>query len=352
MVPRSSCHPAARAEPVNEQRSRRPPAMTDVARVAGVSHQTVSRVLNGHPSVTARTRATVLAAVQELGYRPNRAARTLVTGRSRTLGVITLAGSLHGPASTLYGIEAAAQNEGYSVNVTSLKSVDRESTSTAVGLLQRQGVDGVIVIAPLISVGDFLSELASRLPTVAVEGAPEADVPVVRVDQLAGAKLATLHLLEEGHATVWHLAGPPDWFEAVQRTSGWRSTLHDAGAEVPPVLTGDWSPRLGYEAGEILARITDVTAVFVANDQMALGMLRALGEHGRRVPEDVSIVGFDDIPESGYFSPPLTTVRQPFDEVGRRSLRLLLNQMEDNTPSREQVVIAPELVVRMSTRMS
>jgi DNA-binding LacI/PurR family transcriptional regulator len=325
--------------------------MTDVARRAGVSHQTVSRVLNGHPSVRAQTRALVLAAVQDLGYRPNRAARTLVTGRSGTLGVITLAGPLYGPASTLYGIEAAARDEGFSVNVTSLESVDRESTSQAVGILQRQGVDGVIVIAPLISVGDSLSELADRLPMVAVEGTPEGDLPVVRVDQVAGAEVATRHLLGEGHATVWHLAGPPDWFEAVQRTSGWTSALHEAGAEVPPTFTGDWSPRSGYEAGQLLARITEVTAVFVANDQMALGMLRALGEHGRRVPEDVSIVGFDDIPESGYFSPPLTTVHQPFDEVGRRSLRLLLNQIDANTPAREHSVITPELVVRKSTRM-
>jgi DNA-binding LacI/PurR family transcriptional regulator len=323
--------------------------MSDVAELAGYSHQTVSRVLSGHPNVRAHTRARVMAAIQELGYRPNLAARALVTGKSQTLGVVCLNSILYGPASMLYAIEEAAQLADYWVTVASVRAFDRASLRKAIARLADQAVDGVVVIAPLASAREALQELPHDIPVVAVEGDPEDYNALVRVDQVAGARLATEHLLGLGHPTVWHVAGPSDWLDAQGRVAGWRSTLAAAGAEVIAPLAGDWSADSGYRAGQLLARMPDVTAVFVANDPMALGLLRALHERGRRVPEDVSVVGFDDIPEAAYFNPPLTTVRQNFEEVGQRSLALLLDRIAGRRDGPSDVVVEPELIVRQST---
>ncbi len=324
--------------------------MHDVARLAGVSHQTVSRVLNGNANVSPRTRALVVAAIEELGYRPNSAARTLVTGRSRTLGVITMAGALYGPMSTLYGVEAAAREAGYMITVASVGDGEPGALDEALMNLQKQGVDGIVVVAPLISLGEALSSHARHLPMIAVEGSPSGSLPVIAVDQAVGARLATSHLLELGHQTVWHVSGPAGWYETRERISGWTETLTAARADIPPVLRGDWTAQSGYEAGQILGRMPEASAVFAANDQMALGLLRALHEHGRSVPGDISVVGFDDMPEAANFIPPLTTVRQPFSAVGRRSLQALLAQIKSGTSSDERIVITPELIVRRSTR--
>ena len=327
----------------------RSPAMTDVAKLAGVSHQTVSRVLHGHPSVRDTTRLRVLAAIEQLGYRPNLAARALVTGHTRTLGLVTLDTTLFGPVATLYGIERAARAKGYFVSVATLRSIDRRSVTDAVVRLVEQSVAGVILIAPLTSAASALADLPLDVPVVIVEGDQDARVPVVTVDQRTGARLATEHLLALGHRTVFHVAGPSEWLEAKARTEGWQSALDAAGVEIPAVLAGDWTTRSGFQAGRTLARIPEATAVFVANDQMALGLLRALYERGRQVPGDVSVVGFDDIPESAYFTPPLTTVHQDFDEVGRHSLNLLVRQVETGRRGCERHVIPPRLVLRVST---
>ena len=324
--------------------------MTDVAKLAGVSHQTVSRVINGSPQVRATTRERVLVAMRELDYRPNSAARALVTGRSRTLGVVSFDTTLYGPASTMYAIERAAHDAGYFITIVSLEALDRGSVLNAVERLRVQGVDGILVIAPLEGAGEALVDLPRGLPLVAVEAGPADALPVVAVDQFAGAALATRHLLELGHPTVAHIAGPPDFLEAGQRIDGWRSTLEAAGADAPPVLVGDWSPRSGYELGRRLVQRRGVSAIFVANDQMALGVLRALHEADYEIPRQVSVVGFDDIPEAQYFTPPLTTVRQDFAEIGRRSVGLMLGMMEsdgDGPPS--PPLVAPELVLRSST---
>jgi DNA-binding LacI/PurR family transcriptional regulator len=327
----------------------RPVVMADVARLAGVSLQTVSRVINDSPHVRAETRDRVLDAMRKLEYQPNSVARALVTGRSRTLGVVSFDTTLYGPASTLLGIERAAHAAGYFVCIVSLEARDRASVTSAVGRLRNQGVDGIVVIAPQDSAAQTVLHLPSGVPIVAAEAGPGGHVPLVQVDQVEGARLATQHLLELGHRTVWHVSGPRDWLEAQDRERGWRSTLEEAGAAAPPVLVGDWSPGSGYELGRRLAGTEGVTAVFVANDQMALGVLRALHEAGRRVPGEISVAGFDDIPEAAYFMPPLTTVRQDFNEMGRRSLHLLLEQIErgERTPARETV--APALIVRAST---
>jgi DNA-binding LacI/PurR family transcriptional regulator len=329
---------------------RRTAVMADVAKLAGVSHQTVSRVVNGSAHVRPETRQRVLAAMGQLDYRPNPAARALVTGRSRTLGVVSFDTTLYGPASTLFAIEQAAHAAGYFITIVSLLLLDRASVLSAVDRLRVQGVDGILVITPQEGAAEALVNLPDTgVPIVAVEAGRPNSVPLVAVDQFAGAVSATQLLLDLGHRTAWHVAGPRDFLEAQQREDGWRSTLEKAGADVPSILVGDWSPRSGYRVGQQLAEDRDVTAIFVANDQMALGVLRALHEHGREIPREVSVVGFDDIPEAQYFTPPLTTVRQDFGEVGRSSLRMLLALMQSSGQPPQRVTIAPELVVRRST---
>jgi DNA-binding LacI/PurR family transcriptional regulator len=324
--------------------------MSDVALLAGVSHQTVSRVINDSDHVRPATRERVLNAMAQLDYRPNSVARALVTGRSKRLGVISFDTTLHGPASTLFAIEQAAHDAGYFISIVSLKALNRPSVVEAVERLRLQGVDGVLVIAPQEGAVLALVRAPAGVPLVAVVAGPsDGGIPVAASDQLGGAVSATRHLLELGHRTVWHIAGPADWLEAQQRLAGWRATLQAAGAEVPPPLIGDWSPQSGYDLGRRLAADPAVTAIFVANDQMALGTLRALHEAGRAIPGDVSVVGFDDIPEAPFFTPPLTTVRQDFGEVGRRSLRLLLDTIESVEPAPAPRESPLALIVRAST---
>ncbi|MGH8869764.1 MAG: LacI family DNA-binding transcriptional regulator [Actinomycetes bacterium] len=326
--------------------------MADVARLAGVSHQTISRVLNGHENVRPETRARVLEAIDQLQYRPNASARALVTRRTRLLGVVAFDTTLYGPASTLYGIEQAAREAGYFVTIVSLKTITRDSVSDALGVLADHAVDGIVVIAPQREAVEALYRVPGGLAAVAVEGGEGTrEVPVVSVGQEQGGRLATEHLLGLGHRTVHHVAGPDDWLEAEARVAGWRAALRDAGAPLPRMLRGDWSPRSGYAAGKALLDASDaqaLTAVFAGNDQMALGVLRAFREAGVRVPDDVSVVGFDDVPEAEFFPPPLTTVAQDFDEVGRLSIDLLLHRLEGGRPASSPVV-PPRLVVRESS---
>src|SRR3954451_5499085 len=328
---------------------RRTAVMADVAKLAGVSHQTVSRVINDSTHMRPETRRRVLAAMRQLDYRPNPAARALVTGRSQTLRVVSFGTTLCGPASTLFAIEQAAHAAGYFITIVSLHALDRASVMGAIERLRVQSVDGILVISPQEGAAEALVNLPADIPLVAVEAGPAGSVPVVAVDQFGGAASATRLLLDLGHRAVHHIAGPRDWLEARERVEGWRSTLQGAGLEAPPVLTGDWSPRSGYQLGLRLAEESGVTAVFVANDQMALGLLRAMHERGHRIPEAISVVGFDDIPEAQYFMPPLTTVRQDFGEMGRSALRMLLDAMQGAGPPAEPLTVAPELVVRRST---
>ena len=326
----------------------REPAMTDVAAVAGVSHQTVSRVINGHPNVTERTRVRVLAAIQELGYRPNRAARMLATGRSRVIGVVSRSSTLYGPAATLAALAESALQHEFTVNVESVRTLDRDPVAEAIGRHLDQRVAGLVVIAPADAASEALEVVPDDMPLVCIDGDPERPNELVTVDQEAGAYAATRHLLDAGHATVWHVSGPDNWFDARGRITGWRRALEEAGAEIPPVIPADWSAESGYQAGLVLARMDEVTAVFAANDHLALGLLRALHEHGRSVPGDVSIVGFDDVPEAGYYIPPLTTVRPDFEAIADASLSLLVAQIEEGTRRGERRVVAPTLVPRMS----
>ncbi|WP_250035098.1 LacI family DNA-binding transcriptional regulator [Paractinoplanes maris] len=323
--------------------------MMDVARLAGVSHQTVSRVLNEHPNVSEPTRLKVRAAIAELGYRPNRTARALVTGTSKVIGVVAPNTALYGPASMLTAFEQAAQDSGFAVNVGSVRSLNERSIADAVERHLDQRVAGLVVIAPVASAGPALARLPEDIPLVTIDGDPERASTLVTVDQVAGARDATEHLLAAGHATVWHISGPAEWFDAAGRVRGWEDALRKAGAEQPPLLTGDWSAESGYRNGKLLARLPEVTAVFTANDHIALGLLRALSEHGRRVPEEISIVGFDDVPQAAYYSPPLTTVRPDFDAVATASVELLLAQIDSGSPNlTARRTIAPTLIPRDS----
>jgi len=326
------------------------PRAVDVARLAGVSQKTVSRVFNGERYVSADVRGRVLQAAEELGYRLNGAARALASGRTRSIGVVALGTALYGPASLLIGIERAARDAGYALRVVNTREGDPAGVAGAVESLLEQGVDGIVVSEPI---DEGSVPLRADVPVLvlgapATFGGPRAVAAGVGAESLARA--ATEHLLDLGHVTVHHLAGPQRWFAARDRLRGWRTALAARDRAQPPVIEGDWSASSGYTAGRELAVAGDVTAVFAANDDMAVGLIRALLEAGLRVPEDVSVVGFDDIPVSAYVTPPLTTVRQPFDAVAREGLRLLVQAIEkpddEPAPASDPPV---ELVVRAST---
>lgn len=330
---------------------RRAPALVDVAARAGVSHQTVSRVLNDNPHVAPATRARVRRAIDELGYRRNMSARALSTGRSNVLGVIAPSSTLHGPPAIVAGLHRAARAAGMTFAVDQLTDLDRTSLHDAVDRLLGQGIAGLLLVLPIDAAAEVIASVVPEgTPVVTVDRPEDDQVSTVSVDQHAGAVLATRHLLEQGHETVWHVAGPADWNDSRAREAGWAATLRAAGADAPPVVRGDWSPASGYQAGRMLARIPDCTAVFAANDHMALGIMRAMHEAGRTIPDDVGLVGFDGLPESEYFTPPLTTVLQDFAAVGRAGVELLVEQIDGRATRPRAVLIPPTLIERASSR--
>lgn len=330
-------------------RPRRAPGMTEVARAAGVSQKTVSRVVNGEPHVSPEVRDRVLRAVQELGYRPNNAARALLLGRYRRIGVVSLGSALYGPATLLLALERAMHREGYSFALAG--TLEGQPVQVAVEALLEQGVDGIVLSEP-IDDGTPL-RLSADVPVVSLGEGVEVghgNSAVVGADGVSAARTATEHLLSLGHRTVWHIPGPHDWWAARDRVRGWREALAAAGAPEPPLpVEGDWSPASGYAAGRQLARLSDVTAVFAANDDMALGALRAFAEAGRSVPGDVSVVGFDDIPAAAHLLPPLTTVRQDFTAVADRAVDVLIAMIEGRPAPAEPDSPATELTVRASS---
>ena len=322
------------------------PAMTDVAKLAGVSLQTVSRVINGHRSVSPGTRLRVQTAMRELGYRPNRAAQALASGRSDIIGVVAEPSTQYGPTSTLRAVEQAAAASGLTVSVTSVPTMDRETIAEAIDRLLEQRVRGIVFVALVASVHEAITAMDPGVPIVTIGPEHRPGVASVSIDHAKGGRIAVRVLLEAGHQTVWHVGGPPDAFDSQERAHGWRAALLDAGKEVPPVIAGDWTAGGGHRAGSVLARMPEVTAIFASNDRTALGVLRALHEHGHDVPGDVSVFGFDDIDEAEFFIPPLTTIRQDFALVGRRAMATLLPLLAGEPPRHE--LLAPELVLRDS----
>ena len=331
--------------------SRRRPAGTDVASLAGVSQKTVSRVMNGERHVTEAVRLRVLQAAQELGYRRNNAARALNSGRTRRIGVVSFSSALYGPASMLFELERTARSTGYSLSVVATFEGDPTGVAGAIDSLVAEGVDGMVLSEP-IDEGENV-HLNADVPILSLGRFPGLTGPRILItgaDGTAAGRIATEHLLALGHPTVWHVAGPQRWWSARDRLDGWRAALRAAGSVAPPWIEGDWSPASGFAAGSRLARNPEVTAVFVANDDMAIGVMRAFAEAGRPVPDDVSIVGIDDIPSAAYQSPPLTTIRQDFGAMARQGLEHLVHQIEASTDEAPRVTEPPVcLVVRRST---
>jgi DNA-binding LacI/PurR family transcriptional regulator len=323
------------------------PVMADVARLAGVSHQTVSRVINGSPSIRPATKARVEQAIEELGYRPNTAARALVTKRSGIIGIIGANIAHYGPSSIQRSVQEAARAAGYFTSLVPLTDVTREELREALDHLARQAVEAVVVITAQAEALAVVQSEEAGVPLIIVEGDLSGRGLSVGVDQIDGARQATQHLIDLGHRAIDHIAGPMPWTEAKGRLTGYENAMRAAGLAPRAHWEGDWTPARGYELGCALARKRDATAIFVANDQMAIGVLHALAEAGMQVPRDISIVGFDDIPEAGYLNPALTTVRQNFHAVGQRAIDLVTATLDGSTTNVS--LLPPELIIRNST---
>ncbi|UUL75413.1 LacI family DNA-binding transcriptional regulator [Pseudarthrobacter sp. Fe7] len=325
------------------------PRLADVAAHAGVSSKTVSRVVNNEANVRPQVRAQVLRSVAALGYRPNAAARALVTQRTHQIGLIATASSLYGPTAGLFSLEQAAWKAGYGLTLTTVQEASEAQLGEAIHYLMVRGVEGVIVsgVAGVLHLGT--STLAD-MPLVSTSPITTESAKHVLVDsdQVAGTRAAVRHLYNSGHRLIAHLAGPLGWDSAARRRDGWRLELEDLGLHPGPLLEGDWSPRSGYEAALTLDR-TAATAIVVANDHMAMGAIRAFTEKGLHIPDDMSVVGFDDVPEAAYQIVPLTTVRQDFSSVAERSVHELI-QLIEGRPAEETCIHLPtELIVRAST---
>ncbi|MET0726208.1 MAG: LacI family DNA-binding transcriptional regulator [Leifsonia sp.] len=323
--------------------------MFDVAKLAGVSHQTVSRVLNDLPGVRASTRVRVEAAMAELAYTPSPAARTLASRRSQTIGLITAGRPDYGPSNAALGFNEAARAADFTVTQASMREVDAQSLRNAVAMMVRHNVSAIVLISGERAAIEATRSIRLDVPFVAFASEPVDGLHQVAMDQFDGARIAVEHLIALGHRRIRHVAGLADAMDAGERLRAWRETLQANGLPLSEPLVGTWTSESGYEAGRILARERDFTAVFVANDQMALGVLHAFRDAGIRVPEDVSVIGFDDIPEAAHFAPPLTTMRQDFDGLGRDIMATVLDVMGDEEHAPDRIARLPQLVVRGST---
>ncbi|MWB98462.1 LacI family DNA-binding transcriptional regulator [Agromyces seonyuensis] len=330
-----------------ERPGRQRPSIYDVADLAGVSHMTVSRVLNGHPNIRPATRERVLRAIDEMNYTRSSIARALATNRTMRIGVLVDSPLQWGPNSTLRALEGAARHAGYAISAFSISDEPSAGIDAGLSALVAQGVDALCVIAPRSSSLDRLRRHREGLPTLVIKAESDPEMHTAAVDQRAGAMAAVMHLIELGHRSIVHLAGPQDWFDARARAQGWRDALADAGLAITPPTVGDWTSDFGYAFGSSLDA-SNATAVFAANDQMALGVVHGLAERGIDVPGDVSVVGFDDLPDARHFLPPLTTVRQDFDSLGALAMRILIAAI-DGEEYAEHDSIAPRLMLRAST---
>jgi LacI family transcriptional regulator len=334
--------------------------LQDVARLAGVSTKTVSRVVNNQGEISAATRQRVQAAIDALGYRPNILARSLVNRRSNTLAVVAWGIDYFGPSRTVVGIEQQSDEFGYSLFLNLVARPDDGDVDRLLDELIARRVDGIIWAAPEVADNRrWLNPhiLAQLPPIVFLSMAARPDLSVVAIDNRRGAAEAVQHLLAQGRQRIGHIAGPLAWWEARERFAGWEEALRAAGRPAPPssVVEGDWSAASG-ERGlrELLAQEPDLDAIFTGSDQIALGALGAAHRLGRRVPQDLAFVGFDDIPESGYFWPPLTTVRQPLIEAGRSAVKTLHQLIDDQRQGQTDsapamTLIQPQLVIRASS---
>jgi DNA-binding LacI/PurR family transcriptional regulator len=323
----------------------RGPSMHDVAARAGVSHQTVSRVLNDFPGIRPATRERVLEAIDEMGYRRNLAARTLATGKSQAIGVLAPEIPNYGPMSTLYATQRAAVSAGFHPLITTT-SHKREDVMEGLDFLLGRSIDALVVVAQSPHVTQIVEEMNTGIPVAYVLTGHPAVGKSVAVDQEAGTRLAMEHLFRLGHREFQQIAGPAGFTEADMRRETFHAFLAEHDLRAHPDLEGDWTADSGFQAGLRIA--TETTALFSANDQMAQGAMHALRGRGLSVPLDVSIVGFDDIPDAAHTYPPLTTVHQDFLGVGEQAVAMLVARLEDpSTPAPPP--LRPWLVERSST---
>ncbi|WP_022899098.1 LacI family DNA-binding transcriptional regulator [Humibacter albus] len=333
---------------VNDPARLRPASIHDVAKLAGVSYQTVSRVLNDRPNIRETTKQRVLDAMAELSFRPNRAARMLATSRSRTIGVIAAVhGSYYGPTSIVSATEDVAREHGYSTFLANPRNVDASSLADAMERLIAEGVEGIVAVAPQTQSTEAIKSVRVPVPIALVQNQADSDSAGLSVDNALGASLAVRHLVSLGHRRIATVRGPEGWAEADGRLRGFLETLADSGLDPVAVETGDWTAEAGYLAYQRLHSL-GMTAVYCANDQMALGLIHGASERGVRVPADLSVVGFDDVPEAAHYLPPLTTIRQDFEELGRRAVTVLIGRL-GGEDTRFDTPVTPQLVVRAST---
>lgn len=328
--------------------SEKKPNIYDVARLAEVSHQTVSRVLNNQPNIRPATKARVEAAMAQLGYQPNPAARSLVTAKSNMLGLLVSDTGLYGPAGMLNAMERQARQAGYFAITVAVRFDSPESWAEGLQHLSRMHVEGIATIALQSEVLKMAAKIMPNVKMVAIDTDDQASkVDSVGIDNLGGGYIATRHLIELGHTKILHITGPVTSSEAQNRRRGYEQAMKEAGLE-PATVQGDWTAETGFRIGiELNLELTGYTGIFTANDQLSLGMLKAFHMRGVKVPTDVSLVGFDDIPESPYFNPPLTTIRQDFNQLGEVAIELLLSDLA-GTKRKKVETLKPTLVVRDS----
>jgi LacI family transcriptional regulator len=323
----------------------------DVAAYAGVSYQTVSRVINNHANVAEETRNRVLQSIKELNYRPNRAARSLVTNRSDTIAIISFGTTFYGPGQMLQNIMQHAKANGFRVLPSSLHQMSLEDVKAAIDELHELLIDGIIVIAPIVT--DFMEEirtLTDDIPFIQIDTNPKPGVASITIEQAHGSRLAAEHLIDLGHRQIAEISGPLNWYDAIMRHQSWMNTMRQHNLPYHLSVEGNWSSQSGYEAVlTLLDGGAKFTGLVVGNDQMALGAIAALTERGLRIPDDVSVVGFDGTPESAYFLPALTTVHQDFAALGEQSVEYLVSLIKNPKKTNHQRVLYPELIIRKST---
>ncbi len=332
----------------------------DVAQAAGVSTQTVSRVMNKFPYVSSETRQHVEAVVEQLGYHPSTLARSLIQQRSYTLGVVTFGLKYLGPSRTLNGIADKADELGYMLLMKELNNLDANRIDDVIDSLLARQVDGILWAVP--EIGDNHAWIEERMekipvPVLFLAMQPRDGIPSVATDNFQGAVMAIQHLLDCGRKKIGHISGPLDWWEAQERKRGWYETLKKAGFEAlePRCVEGNWSSSSGERAFiQLLESFPDMDAVFVANDQMALSVLREACRRGIKIPEQVAVIGFDNIPESAYFYPSLTTISQDLQLLGEQAIQNVVEMIQARQGNQSVIAqsrfIQPTLVVRESSK--
>jgi DNA-binding LacI/PurR family transcriptional regulator len=330
-----------------------------VAKASGVSTQTVSRVINDRPDVAPETRERILQIINELDYHPSALARSLIQQRSFTLGVVTSGLKYLGPSRTLNGITSKAGEMDYALLLEELPRFDTEDIKPLLESLLSRHVDGIVWAVP--EVGDnrrWVDEILNDVPVpvVFMTMQPRPGISTIAVDNYQGGVIATRHLWEQGYRHIGHISGPLDWWEARQRKKAWEETLGKYNIEVTEDhwTEGNWSCSSGEAAFEqLLKNYPELDAVFVANDQMALAILKIAGRHDLVVPKDLGIVGFDNWAESAYFCPPLTTINHNHHELGCRAVQEVVAQIEavhhKESVKTQTVWLSTELVVRESS---